>query len=81
MIRGHLGEVQVAAGHVDLGAVACVQGGLDWDRVTDVSVNPNPKCQPMPVLYYLAKNTGGADYGTASSGEPRDVMTPDPACP
>ncbi len=81
VIRGRLGALQFAAGHVDLGPVDCVQGGLDWDRVTEVSVNPNPKCEAIPVLFYLAKNTGAGDYGTASGGEPRDVMSPEPACP
>lgn len=73
--------MQIAAGHVDLGPVECVEGGLDWDRVTDHSVNPNPRCEAVPVLFYLGKNTADPDYGAASSGERRDTMDPDPACP
>jgi hypothetical protein len=81
VIRGQLAHLQFAAGHVDLGPVDCIAGGLDWDRVTDHSVNLNPRCVSKPVLFYLGKNTVDPDYGAASTGEPRDTMEPDPACP
>jgi hypothetical protein len=81
VIRGRLVQVVIAGGSVDLGDVDCIEGGLDWDRVTDSSPNPNPSCEAEPVRFYLGKNTGDADFGTASSGEPRDTMNPDPACP
>jgi hypothetical protein len=81
VIRGSLSELALDAGHVDLGTVSCVAGGLDWDRVTDWSLNPNPRCETMPVRFYLGQNTGDPDFGAASGGEPRDTMTPDPVCP
>jgi hypothetical protein len=81
VIRGGLGNLQFAGGHVDLGEVQCVQGALDQDRVTDSSLNPSPRCVSKPVLFYLGMNSGDTDYGFASTGESRDVMTPDPTCP
>ena len=40
VIRGDLTQLQIDVGHVDLGSVACVGGGLDWDRVTDYLLEP-----------------------------------------
>jgi hypothetical protein len=49
--------------------------------VTDLSPDPNPVCNDT-ALFYLGRDTGAADFGSASpGGEPRDVMTPDPVCP
>jgi hypothetical protein len=81
VIRGELAQVAFAGGSVDLGDVSCVAGGLDWDRVDDASLNLNPRCVEMPVQYYLGRNTGDPDFGISSTGEPRDVMNPDPPCP
>jgi hypothetical protein len=81
VIRGQLDQLQLAGGHVDLGDVACVDGGLAWDRVSDYSLNPVPRCVEVPVLFFLGKNSGDPDFGAASSGELRDVMNPDPVCP
>ena len=81
VIRGDLGRLEIVGSQVDLGDVACVAGGLDWDRVSDYSLNPNPRCVDVPGLYYLGRNVGGSDFGAASSGEPRDLMSPDPVCP
>ena len=81
MIRGQVSQLQFSGSSVDLGNVACVEGGLDWDRVTDVSANPNPECNDT-VLYFLARDSGAGDFGSADpGGEPRDVMDPDPVCP
>ena len=80
-IRGRMEELVLDAGHVDLGDVTCVAGAHAWDRATDWSLNPNPKCEAMPALFYLGKSAAAGDFGTASGGEPRDVMNPDPACP
>jgi hypothetical protein len=81
VIRGELGQVTFAGGSVDLGDVSCVTGGLDWDRVTESSLNPDPKCEPFPVQFYVGKNSADPDFGSASTGEPRDVTNPDPVCP
>jgi hypothetical protein len=81
VIGGSLGHVQITGGSVDLGPVACVQGGLAWDRVTEWSADPDRTCDPSPVRFYLARNSGDPDFGAASSGEPRDVMDPIPPCP
>ncbi len=80
-IRGRLSEVAFSSGSVDLGAVTCIAPNHPWDRATDASANLDPKCETVPVLFYLGKNRPADDYGAASSGERRDVMTPDPACP
>jgi hypothetical protein len=80
VIRGNVAELQIVGGSVDLGEVDCVAGTLVWDRVTELSGNGNPACND-PVGFYLARETGSADFGAASSGEPRDVMAPDPPCP
>jgi len=80
-IRGELVQVGVAGGSIDLGAVACVGDNVIWDRVTDLSANPAVQCGGTPVLYYLARNDGASDFGSSSSGEPRDVMDPNPPCP
>lgn len=34
-----------------------------------------------PPIFSVARESGAADFGAASGGEPRDVMTPDPPCP
>ena len=81
VIRGRLDELAFDAGHVDLGQVECVGGSLAWDRVTDLSNNLNPRCEPVPVRFYLGKETAAWDYGAASTGEPRDLTDPDPVCP
>jgi hypothetical protein len=81
VIRGNLDEVAFSGGSVDLGPVGCVEGGLIWDRVTDWSPDPNYDCHVTPVVFYLARNAGDPDFGSASSGEPRDTMVPDPPCP
>lgn len=65
---------------VDLGSVACVGGGLDWDRVTDHLLEPIARCMTVPSRFFLGKYTTDPDYGSASGGEWRDVMDPDPAC-
>jgi hypothetical protein len=81
VIRGEVEQLQIVGGQVDLGTVSCVEGSLDWDRVTDYSLNPNPRCVEMPLLYFVARNEGDPDFGLASDGEPRDLMDPDPPCP
>jgi parallel beta-helix repeat protein len=81
VIRGFVDQLQLVSGSVDLGDVTCVAGGLVWDRVTAMSANPDPTCNDTK-LYFVAQDTGAADYGSAHpGGEPRDVMNPDPACP
>ena len=66
---------------MDLGNVVCAAGNHPWDRVTDLSPDPNPACNDA-VAFYLARTTGAADFGSADpNGEPRDTMTPDPVCP
>jgi hypothetical protein len=79
-IRGQLGSLSFLSGSVDLGAVECVAASHPWDRVTDSSLNPNPRCEPVPALFYLTKSAAEADYGAASSGERRDTMNPNPPC-
>ena len=54
---------------------------MDWDRMTDPSPMPTSACDPTATYYYLAMPTGAPDFGTASTGEPRDVSDPDPPCP
>ena len=80
IIRGRVDALALVSGSVDLGAVECVAAAHAWDRATDQSLNLNPKCDPMPIYFYLAKYDAEDDYGQSSSGEWRDVMTPDPAC-
>jgi hypothetical protein len=79
-IRGEVEHLAFVSGSVDLGQVECLAADHAWDRVTDQSLNPNPKCESMPALFYLAKNAVDPDYGEAASGERRDTMDPDPAC-
>jgi hypothetical protein len=80
LIRGNVSELQIAGGSVDLGEVDCVAGDLSWDRVTELARNVNPLCND-PLNYYLARESSAGDFGSASSSEPRDVMSPDPPCP
>jgi hypothetical protein len=81
VIRGDLGQIRIVDGSVDLGRVACVAENLTWDRVTDLSADPNPACDKVPALFYLGRDTGDLDFGSASSGQPRDEMSPNPPCP
>lgn len=81
VIRGAVGKLAINGASVDLGPVACVDGNLAWDRVTDLSADPNPACERNPASYYLARDPAAADFGSASTGEPRDLTDPDPACP
>ena len=81
VIRGDLGQVGFDATSVDLGRVACVAGSLGWDRVTDTSADPDPSCDDLPGVFFLAKPSADTDFGAASTGELRDLMDPDPACP
>ncbi len=77
LIRGSLGELRLSGGSVDLGSVECVSGGaLQVDRITEMSANPCPGA-----WFYLARHVGDPNFGTASTGEPRDVMSSDPPCP
>jgi hypothetical protein len=80
IIRAQLERIRVVGDSLDLGNVACVDGGLTWDRVTDVSADPNPACNEV-AAFYLARNTGNADFGDTTNGETRDTMTPDSPCP
>jgi hypothetical protein len=81
VIRGALDNLTVAGSSIDLGSVDCVEGGLDWDRVTDWAADPNPACEALAAHYYLSRNTGDPDFGSDSGGRARDIMDPDPACP
>jgi hypothetical protein len=81
VLRGELGQLQFDSGSVGLGDVACVGGGVAWDRVSDYSLNPVPRCVDVPALFFLGKNAGDPDFGIASTGEPRDLMIPNPVCP
>jgi len=81
VIRGDLGQVGFDAASVDLGRVACVAGNHGWDRVTDNSADPDPSCDDFPAVFFLAKPAADADFGAASTGELRDIIDPDPACP
>jgi hypothetical protein len=81
VIRGSLTSLQFIGGSVDLGEVQCVAQASSWDRVTSWSPQPRIECDPQPMRYYLARNAGDTDFGSAGSGEPRDEMTPDPPCP
>jgi parallel beta-helix repeat protein len=80
VIRGILDRLQITGGSCDLGPVECVDGFLAWDRVTDWSRNANPACNETG-MFYLARDDGDPDFGSASTGEPRDVMTPPNPCP
>ena len=80
LIRGFISQLQFFGESVDLGEVHCVDGYLRADRVTDYPADPNPVCND-PLMYYLARDSGSADFGSASGGEARDEMNPDPACP
>jgi hypothetical protein len=81
VIRGDLGQLQFSGGSVDLGRVTCVEDDLVWDQVTDVSGDPSPACDPVPAVFYLAKDATATDFGAASSGERRDMMDPAGGCP
>jgi hypothetical protein len=82
VLRGQIGLLGFQGGSVDLGDVQCAAWNLGVDRVTENSATPDPAgCDPA-VVYYLARPSGAADWGAAGTGgEPRDVMSPDPACP
>jgi hypothetical protein len=80
LIRGRVDALAFGSGSVDLGAVDCVAADHAWDRATDQSMNLDPKCDAMPILFYLAKYATEVDYGQSSSGEWRDTMSLDPAC-
>jgi len=81
VIRGQVSQMTFAGGSVDLGNVVCVAGGLAWDRVTDLSSDPDPICNDT-VVFFVARHTGAGDFGAAGpGGEPRDTMNPDPVCP
>jgi hypothetical protein len=80
VVRGMLAQLHIAGGSCDLGEVECVEGNLLFDRVTDYSRDPNHECNETG-MFYLARVVGAADFGSASTSEPRDAMTPDPACP
>jgi hypothetical protein len=80
VIRGDLTQLQFDLGHVNLGTVTCVEGGLDWDRVTDYLLEPIARCMTVPSRFFLGKYTADPDYGEASGGEWRDVTDPDPVC-
>jgi hypothetical protein len=81
VVRGELVQIAVVGGSIDLGNLACVGDDLAWDRVTDLSADPTNQCGGTPCLFYLARNDGASDFGNSSSGEPRDIMDPDPPCP
>jgi len=81
VIRGELAQVGAVGGSIDLGNLDCVGDDVAWDRVTDLSADPTNECDGTPALFYLARNDGASDYGNSSSGEPRDIMNPDPPCP
>ena len=80
VVRGDVGRLRIVGSQVDLGQVSCVAGAISWDRVTDTSARPNSACSEL-AHFYLARDTGSADFGAASGGEPRDIMNPDPPCP
>ncbi|ANM31016.1 hypothetical protein ABI59_17730 [Acidobacteria bacterium Mor1] len=80
VIRGFTGNLAFSGGSVDLGAAACVAGGLALDRADDVALDANPRCNEGS-SFWLARDTGAADFGAASSGEGRDITDPDPVCP
>jgi len=81
VIRGSLDSLQFSSGAVDLGEVQCVAPAMNWDRVTSWSPQPRRACDLQPLRFFLARNVGDFDFGTADTGEPREVMTPDPPCP
>ena len=80
VIRGDVEHVTIVGGSVDLGPVECVASLLAGDRVTDLSADPNPECN-RSITMYLARETGDPDFGSSSTGEPRDTMAPNPPCP
>ena len=80
VIRGFTGNLVFDGSSVDLGAAVCVAGNLTLDRADDLALDANPECNDG-TSFWLAKDTGAADYGTASSGETRDITDPDPVCP
>ena len=80
VIRGFTGNLAFSGGSVDLGAAACVAGGLALDRTDDIALDANPQCNEGS-SFWLARDSGAADFGSASSGESRDITDPDPVCP
>ena len=50
------------------------------DRMDESAPLGNPLCND-PGNFFLVKQSADADYGPASTGERRDVMSPDPPCP
>lgn len=42
------------------------------------SADPDPSCNDLPVVFFLAKSSADAELGEASTGEPRDTTDPDP---
>jgi hypothetical protein len=81
VIRGDASQLQILGGSVDLGRVACLAHQYPWDRVEDPSADPNPACDAVPVVFYLARESGDPGFGSASGGETRDTTQPDPPCP
>jgi hypothetical protein len=79
VIRGDVGQLGFTSGSVDLGRVQCYPSLLA-DRFTDSSADPDLACDDTPIVFYLVKEDGDADFGTASSGEARDIMTPPSEC-
>jgi hypothetical protein len=72
LVRGDVGQLGFSDGSVDLGRVECVDDLLA-DRHTDTSAVPDPICDDTPVVFYLVKDDGDPDFGTARSGEHRDT--------
>lgn len=62
---------------VDLGRVGCVASELEIDRVTDESQDPGA----AQASFFLARRTSSIDFGAASDGRARDVMSPSRGCP
>jgi len=82
VIRGNIAQLGVVGLSIDLGTITCLARGSRIDRVTDTLVEANPKCnEDSRALFYLSRGLREADFGSASNGSPRDVTTPDPACP
>jgi Tol biopolymer transport system component len=81
VIRGDLASLEFdGAGHVDLGAVVCVENDSD-DNATAGDEDPDTP-GPGQVFFYLYRGSQGStagpgSYGTASSGEERIVTDGD----
>ena len=80
LIRGFTGNLAFSGGSVDLGPSVCVANSLAFDRSDDVVLNANPECNDGS-SFWLAKDASASDFGTASSGETRDLSDPNPICP